>query len=89
VVTELMQNSPNPFPRTTEIHFSLAEPGPVSLEVFDASGRRVRSLVEGTLAAGPHTFQWPSREEAVGPGVYFYRLIAPGYQMTRKMMRME
>jgi len=89
VVTELMQNAPNPFMGTTAINFSLAAPGPVSLEVFDANGRRVKTLIQGDLGAGPHNVQWPARGEAVEPGVYFYRLLAPGYRMTRKMMLMQ
>ena len=55
----------------------LGEAGPVRVEVFDAAGRRVRTLHAGELAAGSHEFVWDGKSEqgsAVASGVYLARL---------------
>jgi len=64
---------PNPFKGTTEIAFSVPVASEVSLKVYDVNGRLVRSLVEGSLAAGSHRVVWDGRTGAgsqTAPGVY-------------------
>ncbi len=76
----LYQNTPNPFGaqnKNTTIRFDLPQLSPVKLQVFDTSGRLVRTLVDETLAAGQHRADWDGRdlnEFQVGSGVYFYKL---------------
>jgi hypothetical protein len=84
----LEQNYPNPFNPTTTIEFALASEGPVELGVFDAAGRRVKTLAAGALGAGPHQLEWDGHDaggRAVGSGVYFYRLKTRDEVITRKM----
>lgn len=84
----LAQNRPNPFNPRTRIAFTLAEPGTVSLAVFDASGRQVRRLTDGLFAAGAHEAVWQGDDEqggAVASGTYFYRLRTAAGEQTRKM----
>jgi hypothetical protein len=84
----LAQNVPNPLNPRTEIAFSLAAAGPVSLDVFDLGGRHVRTLVSATLAAGGHTVTWHGDDDAgrpVGSGVYTYRLRQGGTELTRQL----
>lgn len=85
----LWQNSPNPFSRGTAISFYLPEKETVFLDVFDASGRLVRSIVTGTAyPAGMHTIPWEAMGDEGTPlssGVYFYRLKAGPFSQTRKM----
>src|SRR6056297_1451194 len=45
--TDLIGNSPNPFNPATSIRFTLAVAGPVRLEVFNARGQHVHTLVDG------------------------------------------
>lgn len=52
------------------INLSVTQPGPVELTVFDACGRKVTSLYEGTLPAGEHVVDIP---EGITSGVYFVR----------------
>jgi flagellar hook assembly protein FlgD len=64
----------------------------VSLRVFDVSGREVRTIVDGDLAAGSHTARWDGKNAdgvAVGSGVYVYRLETPGEQAERKLTVMR
>jgi hypothetical protein len=92
LVFALHQNRPNPFRALTAIHFSLARPGHVDLRVFDINGRLIQTLVEKDLEAGKHGIQWRGdndRGERIAPGVYFYRLVTPGFVQTRKMMLLQ
>jgi flagellar hook assembly protein FlgD len=87
-VHALLQNQPNPFRPGTEIRYQLASAAAVRLAVFDAQGRQVRTLVDGTVAAGHHRVAWDGRDahgRAVPSGLYFYRLVAGAFTATRKM----
>jgi len=84
----LQGNYPNPFNPATRIAYSLTEPGVVSLQVYDVSGRKVRNLIDQHQEAGAHAvdFSAGSREE-LASGVYFYRLAVGGEVVqTRRMM---
>jgi hypothetical protein len=82
--------APAPFRDATTIHFSLAGRGPARLAVFDVTGRRVRTLLDAPLAAGPHAVTWDGRDaagRAVAAGVYFVRLERDGAVSVRKVVR--
>ncbi len=87
--TYLAANHPNPFNPTTKIVFGLAAPADVTLRIYDAAGRLVRTLLAGEArGAGRHEAVWNGRDDAgarAGSGVYFYRLEADGFVETRKM----
>ncbi len=89
VPVALEQNYPNPFNPSTTIAFSLERPGPVRLQVFDARGYLVRTLVDERRAAGRQSVVWDGRDgdgRAAAAGVYLYRLSADGRETNRKMM---
>lgn len=69
----LYQNNPNPFNPVTTVDFEIANPGRVSLTVYDLLGRQVAILVDEELAAGRHRARWDARTQA--SGMYFCRLI--------------
>jgi len=90
--TRLVGNYPNPFNPRTEIHFELDREQPVRLQVFDLRGRQVRTLVAGTLPAGPHCATWNGRDDrgrALASGVYLYRLTGRGTALSGKMALMK
>jgi hypothetical protein len=69
---------PNPS-RSPSLAFTLPVATHVDLGVFDVTGRRVVTLASGTLPAAEYSRQWNGRDasgNAVGAGVYFYRLTA-------------
>jgi hypothetical protein len=71
---------PNPFNPVTTITVRLTRPSEQArLVVFDASGRRVRTLFEGPLAAGARTFAWNGADgtgRRLASGVYHVRLVS-------------
>ena len=88
----LNQNQPNPFTRSSVIRFALPSGGPVTLAIFDVSGRRVRTLIDGPLGAGWHQRVWDGRMDDGGfarSGVYFSRLEAPQGVRSRKMIMLR
>ncbi|MFH1276882.1 MAG: FlgD immunoglobulin-like domain containing protein [Candidatus Eisenbacteria bacterium] len=86
--TRLLGNVPNPFNPVTEIRFDLSNRVPVSLEVYNVSGQRVRTLSSGALSAGSHAVTWDGRDDggaSVSSGVYFYRLQAGEFSESKRM----
>ncbi|MEM9665555.1 MAG: DUF1501 domain-containing protein [Bacteroidota bacterium] len=79
----LAQNYPNPFNPVTTIAFTLDEPALIRLDVFDAQGRRVRTLAEGFRLAGPHTVTFDGT--GLPSGVYHYQLRSPAGTRTHSM----
>jgi hypothetical protein len=79
----LLGNYPNPFNNSTIIKFRLADPGHVSLEIYNILGQRVETLTSGVMSAGEHELVWTGRD--VPSGVYFYRLTAGEKSAVRKM----
>jgi hypothetical protein len=68
----LEQNYPNPFNPSTTIGFAMAQPGFVTLKVYNVLGTEVASLLEGHRDAGTFNIRW----NAAGfpSGMYLYRL---------------
>jgi hypothetical protein len=68
---------PNPFADGVTLAFTLPKAAPVDLAIFDATGRRVRQLLGGSMPAGAYAIEW-NRTSAEGPalssGVYYCRL---------------
>lgn len=88
----LHQNAPNPFNPATEIRFALPVAGTVELRIYDAAGRLARVLSEGRLEAGDHAVRWDGRGDAgqaLASGVYYYELVTPGGNETRKAVLLK
>ncbi len=80
---------PNPFSGETSIAFELPGTQAVRLSIYDASGRRVRVVREGRLAAGRHVAVWDGTDSFgrdVAPGMYFARIEAEGSVLSRKVL---
>jgi hypothetical protein len=80
---ELRQNAPNPLESTTSIRYTVPSSGSsharshVSLRIYDPTGRRVRTLVQGIRGPGSYRALWDGSTDAGVPaasGVYLYRL---------------
>ena len=79
---------PNPFNPDVTVSYSLAQPGQVSVQVYDIRGRLVNTLYSGAQEAGEHTLQWNGQSStgtAVGSGVYLLRVNTPQGTRSQKM----
>jgi hypothetical protein len=88
----LEQNRPNPFNPVTKIRFAITRSEPVRLRVYDARGRLVATLLDSSMPAGTHEVSWAGRNQAGSPaasGVYFYKLEAGEYSMSRRMVLLK
>lgn len=83
-------NRPNPFNSGTEIPFELDEDGRVTMRVYDALGRRVRTLFTDRLfTAGPQVTAWDGKTDLTRPattGVYFIRASTLNSQSTIRVV---
>jgi len=78
--------SPNPFTGGTSLALTLPRDTDVYVAIYDVAGRRVRTLVSGTLTSGIHEIAWDGRDRAsarVSAGVYFCRVKAGDVEQVR------
>ncbi len=83
----LAQNYPNPFNPSTTIHYSLGKAGKVVLKLFNVLGNEVSTLVNEWKNAGEYSVE--CKAAGLPSGLYIYRLTAPGFSETKKMMLMK
>ena len=84
---DLHQNYPNPFNPTTEINFTLNHNSFAKLKVFNSNGEVVKTLCNGRLVKGYHSFNFDGQD--LNSGLYFYQLAVDGVRSTRKMILMK
>jgi gluconolactonase len=85
---ELFGNYPNPFNPTTTIYFQLPSSSRVTLSVYDIQGRKIDTLVDGTMQSGNHQVQFHA--EGISSGIYVCWLTADAgalgtYSAARKL----
>ena len=86
---KLIGNYPNPFNPETTISYSVKEPAPVKIEIYNTKGQLVRTLVNQIQPRGFYSEIWNGTDERGNPvasGVYMYRMTAGNYRSHKKMM---
>ena len=91
---QLLQNYPNPFNPETWIPYQLSTASPVSVSIYDTTGKLIKTLSLGYQSAGFYNSReraayWDGRNvlgERVASGVYFYQLTTPSFQQTRRFV---
>ncbi len=81
--------SPNPNFNGFKIRLTMSHATSVSLSVYDLQGRRVAIINDGAREAGDHVLQWNGKRtngENAASGVYFVRMEADGFDVTRKFV---
>jgi hypothetical protein len=79
----------NPSRGGCTVEFSLSAPGWARVSVYDAQGRFLRELVQGTLFTGKHRLYWDGKDGdglLTGSGVYFLRLVTEGRTASAKLV---
>lgn len=88
----LLPSAPNPFAHETRIAYRIETAGPVRLEIFDISGRRVRTLVNNVLKADAYETAWDGRSDygrRLSAGVYFLRLQSAKQVQSQRIVLMQ
>lgn len=83
-VFRLEQNYPNPFNPSTTINFSIPKQSFITLKIYDITGREVSVLVNNDLKPGVYKIDFYAAGFA--SGVYFYKLQAADFVITKKMI---
>jgi hypothetical protein len=87
-----LQIGPNPSSGPLQLRLAVREAGPSTIGIYDAAGRRVRSLWRGELPAGARTLAWDGCDDRGLPlaaGRYWVRVTAPGTSLTRALTRVR
>jgi hypothetical protein len=80
--------APNPFWQMTTIRYQIAEPGKMSLKIYNISGQLVRRIEQGLLAPGYYQVRWDGADDngtRLSAGVYLYRISIGGRQFGGKV----
>ena len=88
----LEQNYPNPFNPSTKISYQIPSATSVKIDIYDMSGRKVKTLVDMFASAGTYSVVWNGRNDkgdTVASGIYVYRMTADDHIVTRKMVFMK
>lgn len=86
--TGLGECRPNPSRSGAELTYRLSSASPVRVEIYDAAGRRVRTLRNGPEAAGTHTLRFATADQfgrRLASGVYFVRLETGGLVQVKQI----
>jgi hypothetical protein len=83
----LSQNYPNPFNPSTSFTYSLKQSGDVKINVYDVSGKEVKSLVDGFRSAGNYVVIFNAGDMA--SGIYYYRITTNDFVQTNKMVLLK
>jgi flagellar hook assembly protein FlgD len=90
IVTTLNAPKPNPVTNgVAHISFSLGSQSKVSLKIYDASGRLVKTLINNPLTQGVYDLIWNGRDDCdhkVSEGIYFYALTTDNNNFTKKLV---
>ena len=83
----LEQNYPNPFNPTTTIEFYLSENNFTKLDIYNAIGKHVKSIVNQELDKGKHEITFNATN--LPSGIYFYKLEQGTYTILKKMVLLK
>jgi len=83
----LKQNYPNPFNPATTIKFSVPKNQFVKINIYDASGKMVRELLNEYKTAGEYDVIFNAGN--LSSGVYFYELQSESFSETKKMLMVK
>ncbi|MCX7784823.1 MAG: C25 family cysteine peptidase [candidate division WOR-3 bacterium] len=92
IINKIFANRPNPFKTQTQIQYSLSKDSKVSLQIFDVSGRLIRTLINRHQTTGIYTVNWDAKNEQgekVSQGIYFCNLKTETDNSIRKLIVVE
>ncbi|MDZ4805493.1 MAG: galactose oxidase-like domain-containing protein [Candidatus Eisenbacteria bacterium] len=84
--------APNPARGSVALTFTMAEPGPLDIRIFDAAGRMTRHLYGGMRPGGRQSLTWDFLDDAgrsVATGIYFARIECPAGSTSARIVRVR
>jgi len=87
-----IKNYPNPFNPSTTIEYDLAKNSNISVEVYNAKGQRVKTLVNAYMQAGKHSLVWNGADDncqTVSTGIYYCKIKCNNSVQFQKMMMIK
>ncbi|RPI69471.1 MAG: T9SS C-terminal target domain-containing protein [Ignavibacteriales bacterium] len=78
------QNYPNPFNPKTSIEIELIQDSEIEIIIYSLDGREITKLFKGFLPKGQHKFDFDG--EGLPSGIYLYKIAAPNFTQTKKMI---
>jgi hypothetical protein len=85
----LSEARPNPAPGAATVAYQMPRESDVRIDLFDVTGRRVRTLVRDRRPGGFYAALWDGRDDGggdVASGVYFLRMQAGTFDQTRRLV---
>jgi hypothetical protein len=83
---EVSQNYPNPFNPTTKIRVQVPNAGAWSMDIYNINGQLVESF-SGVSESGFEDVVWDA--SSLSSGVYFYKVVAGQYSLTKKAVLLK
>jgi flagellar hook assembly protein FlgD len=90
--TSLKDNYPNPFNPSTTIKCEIKKPENGTIEIFNIKGQKIKTLHNGYLKPGEHSFVWNGTDDSgrsVSSGIYFYKMTTRDFVDIKKMMLLK
>ncbi|GAB3540499.1 hypothetical protein GCM10027443_38500 [Pontibacter brevis] len=85
---QMIKAYPNPFQASTKVKVEIPEQANVYLEVLDMQGNKVKTLVNGSLEAGEHTYDFTPSSTS-GSKIYLLRLQVNDQKSTTRMLQVN
>jgi len=90
-VVPVVECWPNPAGARSEIAYAVNTTGTVTLAIYNSAGQLVKLLTNGEKSPGRYQVAWKGENDSgqmVPSGVYFVRLVTPGNQLVKKIVRL-
>lgn len=88
----LLQNNPNPFSSQTTIEYYVSKSCGITLNIFDISGKLVKTINQGKVTSGNHQVTWNGTDnqgKILGSGIYVVRLQTSEFSDSMKMFMLK
>jgi len=83
------QIMPNPYSGSTNIIYKLKENTTVKIEVFNAMGQKIKTLVDDIQKEGSYQYQFSAKQSGYSPGIYDVRLFINGQNTSKRILETQ
>jgi PKD repeat protein len=80
---------PNPYYGSTQISYELSQKGIVCIDVYNAMGQKLKTLVNASQTEGKYNYTFSAQKEGFDAGIYFVKLIVDGKSTLKKIVELK